>query len=205
MKNIFKKNRGLFGVSIVLSIISMILIACGSLFEQRLIDNILLKDAQLIRHAAVVYLLYSVVSACSYLLVNLVKSKAIVKMLNDIRLAIMDRLMRSNIANFRMHNSSEYSSELINDIGTLKTRYFNMLYLTVISVIAIVSSFGIQLYYYPTAAVVSLICCALITILPILLGGLMGGIEKKSRRRLRTLQPLQMSCLAALKSFFRLA
>lgn len=184
MKNIFKKNRGLFGVSIVLSIISMILIACGSLFEQRLIDNILLKDAQLIRHAAIVYLLYSVVSACSYLLVNLVKSKAIVKMLNDIRLAIMDRLMRSNIANFRMHNSSEYSSELINDIGTLKTRYFNMLYLTVISVIAIVSSFGIQLYYYPTAAVVSLICCALITILPILLGGLMGGIEKKKSEAL---------------------
>ena len=157
----------------------MILIACGSLFEQRLIDNILLKDVQLIMRAAIAYLLYSVVSASSYLLVNLVKSKTIVKMLNDIRLAIMDRLMGSNIANFRAQNSSEYSSELINDIGILKMRYFNMFYLTVISVIAIISSFGIQLYYYPTAAVVSLICCALITVLPILLGSLMGGIEKK--------------------------
>lgn len=162
----------------------MILIACGSLFEQRLIDNILLKDVQLIMRAAIAYLLYSVVSASSYLLVNLVKSKTIVKMLNDIRLAIMDRLMGSNIANFRAQNSSEYSSELINDIGILKMRYFNMFYLTVISVIAIISSFGIQLYYYPTAAVVSLICCALITVLPILLGSLMGGIEKKKSEAL---------------------
>lgn len=197
MSKYYKKHRLLFACSIILTIISNILmLAVRSVLKQNMIDSAIKLDAEEITKYLILLIFWSAASVSVFIVANLVQNAFSNKVTNDMRFDVFSNILHREIRDFVKANTADYISAISNDISTIKRRYIGLSFSLLFSVVGIMVSTGLLVYFQPFVALLALIGSGTMTIVPIVLGKRQMKYEAKRSETLAKLTTLMTECFS---------
>lgn len=179
-KQFYKKNKGMFG----LAMLATILIAAINLvisWEMQLIIDSASKVSGTIPFSKVVVLV--VVTVVVLALVMLfdyhTRPRFIQKAMQQYKDYIFEEITKKNISSFNGENTSTYISALTNDATSIENNYLVKIFTLVMQIIMFVGAFAMMLFYSPILTLVAVVVSILPIIASILTGNRLANDEKK--------------------------
>lgn len=164
--------------------------AHGNVVRQELIDAVLALDGDSVARGVVWTLALSALSGLSYLASQMLNNAFSVAVMDDMRREIFRGIAGRTRTDFFSVNYSDYISALTNDIKLIRGQYLNMLFLVTTFGGSMVLSVALMIWYSPEVTLAAVICAAMMTILPIVLGKRMQGLSKDHSEKLAGLNTL---------------
>lgn len=175
-----------------------------TVLDQKLIDAVLAVEVTDIRDIAIIVVLSAIIAGLCYIGCQLLNNRFTIMVIDDMRKAIFDGVMRRSRWDFFSVNHSEYISAITNDLKLIRGQFLNMLFMTIIFGCCMVFSTGMMLWYSPAVTAVAVLCAAVMTILPTALGRLMKRLSKEHSEKLAALNTVLTELLSGfqvLRSF----
>lgn len=198
MKGYLRRRKGLFALTLMLTVVSDLILVGATVLEQRLIDAVmLLNSAEILRYIPLV-ILYALFSGAVYVMSSVSQELFSAKVTDDMRCAVFSGILKRNRRDFFEVNHSDYLSALTNDLHLIRRQYLGMLFLVVVFGGSLIFSGGLMFWYQPLVAVTALACAAGMTVIPMVLGKWLGKWEAAHSQKLSALT----TCLNELFSGF---
>ncbi|MFV0393209.1 MAG: ABC transporter transmembrane domain-containing protein, partial [Coprobacillaceae bacterium] len=170
MFSIFKKNKGLFWVLVIINIISAA-VSVGSAFVlQNILDAVTQMNWELFHTMIFIVIAYLALVAILVVFDIFCKKKLIMRTLYQLRQEIYEGVISRDTENYNAINSAEYLSAVTNDIKIIEE---NMLVPTLQALeygLIFIMSFVALFYYSPLIAGVMFISLLIMYLLPASLG-----------------------------------
>lgn len=178
MKHNLLKRKGLFSLTILLTLLSDLIIAGETIVRQKLIDSVLELDANRIKSYIILVIGYALFSGLVYVTSSVCQDLFSAKLTDDMRRSVFAGVIRKSRKDFISVNYSDYISALTNDLSTIKRQYLGMIFMVILFAGGLVFSAALMFYYQPFVTIVAIICAAVMTVVPMVLGKRLEKWEK---------------------------
>ncbi len=198
MKKYFSKNKLLFSLTILISIISSLGYVLIAILLQKLLDVVIEKDMIQFIRIVIFSLTYFAVLGIFLFLQSLFEKKVIRKILYQIRLDIFKGITNHSIEDFNKINTSDYISLITNDVKLLEDNYLLPLFEIIQYSVIFISSLIVMIYFDTIVTICVIITIVVMFILPSLVG---EALEKQQSHFSRKLSEMT-NCLKDILSGF---
>lgn len=171
----------------------------ASLVEQRLIDAAMGQDLAGLRRYIPLALGVAAIQAVVYVIASVCRDVFRVALINDVRIAAFDGIMRRSRRDFEKKHSADYVSALINDMSTIQGRY-NILFLGVVTISLMIFTTVMMFYYQPLVAVCAILSALVMTLVPMTLGGVTARWQKRRSEQLSALTSMLSECFGGFET-----
>lgn len=178
MYRYIKRHMCFFIGTAIVTILANVVLTGSSVIQQRLIDSVTEANLQLVKINVVAIIAYRALSGVLYMLAQIMQNIFGDRISCDVRYEVFSGVMRRNYRDFSAVNSSEYLSALTNDIHSVGQTYFSILFATVFSIAAAITSLIIMICYEPLITVVVVVLAVIMMLVPVALGKRIGAENK---------------------------
>ena len=186
MWNYIKQRKWQFYLAVLFIFLAQAALSGQAVVNQSLVDEVVAQNFEGVKKDALLLIGYTVFCVSLYAFSKVYQSIYADWLMNDIRSATFSGIMRQSRRDFFSCNSADYISALTNDIGTLRG-FMNILYTAILCIASMIFHAVIMFYYQPVIAAFTVICAALITVVPLLLSKV---VAKWQRNRSEALAQL---------------
>ena len=166
-----KKNKFLFILTILTSVISSLGYVFMAVLLQQLLDIAIDKNIHQFIGMVIFSITYFVVLGFSLYLQSLLSKKVICKLMLQIRSDVFRGTINHNIEDFEKKNTADYISVVTNDVKMLEDNFLLPLFEIVQYIVVFISSFVLMIYFDIIVTICVLAAIAVMFLIPSLLGG----------------------------------
>ena len=174
-----KKNKFLFILTILTSVISSLGYVFMAVLLQQLLDIAMDKNIQQFIKMVIFSIIYFVVLGFSLYLQSLLSKKVICKIMLQIRSDVFRRTINHSIEDFEKKNTADYISVVTNDVKMLEDNFLLPLFEVVQYTVIFISSFVLMIYFDIIVTICVIVAIAVMFLIPSLLG---GTLEKRQNK-----------------------
>ena len=174
-----KKNKFLFILTILTSVISSLGYVFMAVLLQQLLDIAMDKNIQQFIKMVIFSIIYFVVLGFSLYLQSLLSKKVICKIMLQIRSDVFRGTINHNIEDFEKKNTADYISVVTNDVKMLEDNFLLPLFEVVQYTVIFISSFVLMIYFDIIVTLCVIVAIAVMFLIPSLLG---GTLEKRQNK-----------------------
>lgn len=171
----------------------------SSLIEQHLIDAAMEQNLAGLRRYIPLALGWTCIQAVIYIIASVCRDVFRVALINDARIAAFDGILRRSRRDFEKKHSADYVSALTNDMSTIQGRY-NLLFAGVVTVSLMIFTTVLMFYYQPLVSVCAILSALVMTIVPLVLGGVNAKWQEQRSRQLVALTALLSECFGGFET-----
>lgn len=171
----------------------------SSLIKQRLIDAVLGLNSAGVRRYIPLMLGVSCMEAVVFVIASVCRDVFKVSLLNDARISTFDGILRRNSRDFAKNHSADYVSALTNDMSTIQERY-SILFMGVVAVSMMIFAAALMFYYQPLVSVCAIFSALVMTIVPLLLGGVSAKWQERRSKQLAALTAMLCECFGGFET-----
>lgn len=176
MSTYIKKNKFLFILTILASVISSLGYVFMAVLLQQLLDIAMGKDIQQFIRMVVFSIIYFVVLGFFLYFQSLLSKKVICKIILQIRSDVFRGTINHNIEEFETKNTADYISIVTNDVKMLEDNFLLPLFEVVQYTVIFTASFILMIYFDIVVTICVMVAIAVMFLVPSLLG---GTLEKR--------------------------
>ena len=174
-----KKNKFLFILTILTSVISSLGYVFMAVLLQQLLDIAIDKNIQQFIRMVIFSIIYFVVLGFSLYLQSLLSKKVICKIMLQIRSDVFLGTINHSIEDFEKKNTADYISVVTNDVKMLEDNFLLPLFEVVQYTVIFISSFVLMIYFDIIVTFCVIVAIAVMFLMPSLLG---GTLEKRQNK-----------------------
>ena len=175
-----KKNKFLFILTILTSVISSLGYVFMAVLLQQLLDIAMDKNIQQFIKMVIFSIIYFVVLGVSLYLQSLLSKKVICKIMLQIRSDVFRGTINHSIEDFEKKNTADYISVVTNDVKMLEDNFLLPLFEVVQYTVIFISSFVLMIYFDIIVTICVIVAIAIMFLIPSLLG---GTLEKSAGKQ----------------------
>ena len=174
-----KKNKFLFILTILTSVISSLGYVFMAVLLQQLLDIAMDKNIQQFIKMVIFSIVYFVVLGFFLYLQTLLCKKVICKIMLQIRSDVFRGTINHSIEDFEKKNTADYISVVTNDVKMLEDNFLLPLFEVVQYTVIFISSFVLMIYFDIIVTLCVIVAIAAMFLIPSLLG---GTLEKRQNK-----------------------
>ena len=174
-----KKNKFLFILTILTSVISSLGYVFMAVLLQQLLDIAIDKNIQQFIRMVIFSIIYFAVLGFFLYLQSLLSKKVICKIMLQIRSDVFLGTINHSIEDFEKKNTADYISVVTNDVKMLEDNFLLPLFEVVQYTVIFISSFVLMIYFDIIVTVCVIAAIAVMFLVPSLLG---GTLEKRQNQ-----------------------
>ncbi len=174
-----KKNKFLFILTILTSVISSLGYVFMAVLLQQLLDIAIDKNIHQFIGMVIFSIIYFVVLGFSLYLQSLLSKKVICKLMLQIRSDVFRGTINHNIEDFEKKNTADYISVVTNDVKMLEDNFLIPLFEVVQYTVVFISSFVLMIYFDIIVTICVIAALAVMFLIPGLLG---RTLEKRQNK-----------------------
>ena len=174
-----KKNKFLFILTILTSVISSLGYVFMAVLLQQLLDIAMDKNIQQFIRMVIFSIVYFVVLGFFLYLQSLLSKKVICKIMLQIRSDVFRGTINHSIEDFEKKNTADYISVVTNDVKMLEDNFLLPLFEVVQYTVIFISSFVLMIYFDIIVTLCVIVAIAVMFLVPSLLG---GTLEKRQNK-----------------------
>ena len=179
-----KKNKFLFILTILTSVISSLGYVFMAVLLQQLLDIAMDKNIHQFIRMVIFSIIYFVVLGFSLYLQSLLSKKVICKIMLQIRSDVFLGTINHSIEDFEKKNTADYISVVTNDVKMLEDNFLLPLFEVVQYTVIFISSFVLMIYFDIIVTVCVIAAIAVMFLVPSLLGGTLKKRQNKFSSKL---------------------
>ena len=174
-----KKNKFLFILTILTSVISSLGYVFMAVLLQQLLDIAMDKNIQQFIKMVIFSIVYFVALGFFLYLQSLLSKKVICKIMLQIRSDVFRGTINHSIEDFEKKNTADYISVVTNDVKMLEDNFLLPLFEVVQYTVIFISSFVLMIYFDIIVTLCVIVAIAVMFLIPSLLG---GTLEKRQNK-----------------------
>ena len=174
-----KKNKFLFILTILTSVISSLGYVFMAVLLQQLLDIAMDKNIQQFIRMVIFSIVYFIVLGFFLYLQSLLSKKVICKIILQIRSDVFRGTINHSIEDFEKKNTADYISVVTNDVKMLEDNFLLPLFEVVQYTVIFISSFVLMIYFDIIVTLCVIVAIAVMFLMPSLLG---GTLEKRQNK-----------------------
>lgn len=174
-----KKNKFLFILTILTSVISSLGYVFMAVLLQQLLDIAMDKNIQQFMRIVIFSIVYFVVLGSFLYLQSLLSKKVICKIMLQIRSDVFRGTINHSIEDFEKKNTADYISVVTNDVKMLEDNFLLPLFEVVQYTVIFISSFVLMIYFDIIVTLCVIVAITVMFLMPSLLG---GTLEKRQNK-----------------------
>ena len=174
-----KKNKVLFILTILTSVISSLGYVFMAVLLQQLLDIAVDKNIRQFIRMVIFSIIYFVVLGFSLYLQSLLSKKVICKIMLQIRSDVFRGTINHSVEDFEKKNTADYISVVTNDVKMLEDNFLLPLFEVVQYTVIFISSFVLMIYFDIIVTICVMAAIAVMFLIPSLLG---GTLEKRQNK-----------------------
>lgn len=199
MRRYFRARRGRFAAVMALAALSHVILLGGNFLTQRLVDAVMAQSAEAVRRCVALNILYGLGATGVFTLSFVGQDTFIAVLLNDMRLKVFDGILRRSRGDFMAAPTGDYVSALTNDLQSIRG-LCNVLFAVALSGVTMAAATAIMLVYQPAVAVRTVLSALMMAFAPMLLGRMLGRLQKRRSERLTALTAMLSECFAGFET-----
>lgn len=142
MKRYLLRFKGLFLVTICLTILCAMLDVYIAFILSDIVDASISKDMQIFKNSIIIAVIYLIINISVNFLQRIVKASYLKKTLVVLKKNLFSKILSKDMINFKDENTASYISTLTNDEAIIENDYFD----SIIQLIYYLTSFAISFY-----------------------------------------------------------
>ena len=184
MKSIFKQNKLLLSITVLLSIITSIAYVYIALILQKVTDTALSKDLSAFKIVLIQAVLYLLILGLINYIYAICSKRLVCNIIRQLRNNVFQGILRRNVQDFTSVNSADYLSAFTNDIKLVEDNYILSLLMLLQYIVMFVGTVIMLFIISPLIAVCLIGFLILMLVVPSFFG---KALQKRQDRLSKTL------------------
>lgn len=156
MKKILMEHRRLIFTTLSAQVLMNIILMCGTVLNQRLIDAVLSRNMADALGTVCLRFGWIIFEVGGIIFSQAIEATCSASMVKKIRERLFDSILNQNMSDIISNQSSDYISQMTNDMNTFKNRFLGVFFLVSTCLINIIVTAVLMLIYQPIIAVISI-------------------------------------------------